>query len=62
MNYKSKVLVVVLVILSMLLTSCRASCGARKARKSNKYYGTTISIDTNEAINLVVANVGRCNA
>jgi hypothetical protein len=41
MNYKSKVLVVVLVILSMLLTSCRASCGARKARKSNKYYGTT---------------------
>ena len=51
MNYKSKVLVVVLVILSMLLTSCRASCGARKA--SNKYYGTTISIDTNEAINLV---------
>jgi hypothetical protein len=53
MNYKSKVLVVVLVILSMLLTSCRASCGARKARKSNKYYGTTISIDTNETINLV---------
>ena len=50
MNYKSKVLVVVLVI---LLTSCRASCGARKARKSNKYYGTTISIDTNETINLV---------
>ena len=46
MNYKSKVLVVVLVILSMLLTSCRASCGARKARKSNKYYGTvTIAID-----------------
>jgi|TARA_R110000824_G_scaffold280653_1_gene468747 hypothetical protein len=35
-----------LIALVILVSSCRAQCGARKTRKSNKYYGTvTIAID-----------------
>ena len=53
MNYKSKVYLSILVLLVMLLSSCRSSCGARKARKSNKYYGSTITVDADQTINLV---------
>jgi len=34
-----------LVVLMILVSSCRAQCGAKKARKSNKYYGTITNID-----------------
>lgn len=39
-----------LVVLMILVSSCRAQCGARKTRKSNKYYGTIINTNIDKAI------------
>ena len=41
-----------LVVLMVLVSSCRAQCGAKKWRKSNKYYGE-VSVNTNQTINLI---------
>lgn len=50
MKSKAKFLGLVFILLSMLLTSCRSSCGARKARKSNKYYGTITNTNANKTL------------
>jgi|TARA_B110000908_G_scaffold74520_1_gene89788 hypothetical protein len=39
-----------LVVLMILVSSCRAQCGARKTRKSNKYYGTIINTNINKTV------------